>query len=61
VDVLVQVKRSFVELFHEMLSKQEVIFLHEAKWILWLKPQNDKHEAKKSSVLRTAPFKKEHK
>ena len=61
VDVHVQVKMNFVELRYEMLSKQEVIFLHEAKWILRLKPQNDKLEAKKSSVLRIAPFKKEHK
>jgi hypothetical protein len=45
VDVPVQVKQNFVEHLHEMLSKQEIIFLHEAKWILRLKPQNDRLEA----------------
>ena len=57
----VLVKKTYVEVKHEMLSKLEIIFLHEAKWILRLRLQNDKLEAKKSLVLRMAPFKKEHK
>ena len=29
----VLVKKTYVEVKHEMLSKLEIIFLHEAKWI----------------------------
>ena len=49
VDVPVRVKQNFVELIHEMVSKLEVIFLHEAKWILRY-AQNDRREAEQATT-----------
>ena len=52
VDVPVRVRRNCVELRHEMMSKLEVIFLHEAKWILRY-AQNDRREVEKETQTTT--------
>ena len=52
VDVPVRKKKIYVELGHEMLSKLEIIFLHEAKWILRY-AQNDRREVEKETQTTT--------
>ncbi|MBO7505379.1 hypothetical protein J6T66_04575 [bacterium] len=54
-DAHVRVKQNCVE----MLSKQKEIFLHEAKWILRQKPQNDKCD-EKNLTLTLSHWEREH-
>jgi hypothetical protein len=49
VDVPVRKKKNFVELIHEMVSKLEIIFLHEAEWILRY-TQNDRREVEQATT-----------
>ena len=51
----VRVNKNYVE----MLSKQKAIFLHEAKWILRLMPQNDKCD-EKNLTLTLSHWEREH-